>query len=226
MSISIIIPVYNEILNLNGTYKNLSKAIDLINLKDYEIIFINDCSTDDSLSKLQELSIKNKNIIIINNETNIGLSNSIQKGIKFSKKKYIWWMPSDNNLKSEEITKMIEKYYNYDFIFTKHVIERGIFRKFVSNSFTILVNIVFNLKMPYYNSLFLIKKEHFKKIEIKSESQFWMAELTIKLLSLNKKYEIRTLKLNERKSGKSSIFNFYQLYRTILDLFKIRFNLL
>ena len=83
MSISIIIPVYNEILNLNGTYKNLSKAIDLINLKDYEIIFINDCSTDDSLSKLQELSIKNKNIIIINNETNIGLSNSIQKGIKF-----------------------------------------------------------------------------------------------------------------------------------------------
>ena len=125
MSISIIIPVYNEILNLNGTYKNLSKAKNLINLKDYEIIFINDCSTDDSLSKLQELSIKNKNIIIINNETNIGLSNSIQKGIKFSKK-YIWWMPSDNNLKSEEITKMMEKYYNYDFIFTKHVIERGI----------------------------------------------------------------------------------------------------
>ena len=86
MSISIIIPVYNEILNLNGTFKNLSKAIDILKLKDYEIIFINDCSTDNSLTKLQEISKNNKNIIIINNKINIGLSESIQKGIKFSKK--------------------------------------------------------------------------------------------------------------------------------------------
>ena len=52
-----------------------------------------------------------------------------------------------------------------------------------------------------------------------------MAELTIKLLLMNKKYQIKTLKLNERQTGKSGIFNFYQLYKTILDLFKFKFNL-
>jgi glycosyltransferase involved in cell wall biosynthesis len=58
MSISIIIPVYNEILNLDGTYSNLSYAINLLKLKDYEIIFINDCSTDESLAKLKKIKKK------------------------------------------------------------------------------------------------------------------------------------------------------------------------
>ena len=64
----------------------------------------------------------------------------------------------------------------------------------------------------------------FEKIKIQSESQFWMAELTIKLLSISKKYEIRILKLNERKAGNSNIFSFIQLYKTIIDLIKFRFN--
>jgi len=224
MSISIIIPVYNEILNLNGTFKNLSKAIDILKLKDYEIIFINDCSTDNSLTKLQEISKNNKNIIILNNKINIGLSESIQKGIKFSKKKYIWWIPSDDNLIYSEIVKMLRDYSKFDFIYTKHLIERSLFRRFVSYGFTILVNLIFNLKFPYYNSLFLIKKKNLEKINIKSKSQFWMAELSIKLLSTSKNYETRTLKLNERKAGNSNIFSFIQLYKTIIDLIKFRFN--
>ena len=225
MSISIIIPVYNEIKTLDGTYDNLTKAIKILNINNYEIIFVNDFSNDGSLDKLYELKNKDEKINIFNNDVNLGLGKSIQKGISLSQKEYIWWMPSDDNLEYTEIVKMLDNFNNFDFIFTKHIIERGFFRKFVSSGFTILVNIIFNLKFQYYNSLFLIKKEHLQKIEIKSKSQFWMAELTIKLLLMNKKYQIKTLKLNERQTGKSGIFNFYQLYKTILDLFKFKFNL-
>ena len=224
MSISIIIPVYNELLNIDATYKNVAKAIDTLKLKEYEIIFVNDCSTDNSLIKLQEISKNNKNIIILNNDINIGLSESIQKGIKFSKKEYIWWIPSDDNLIHTEIAKMLRGYSKFDFIYTKHVMERSFFRRFVSDGFTIVVNFIFNLNFPYYNSLFLIKKKNLEKINIKSKSQFWMAELSIKLLSTSNNYETRTLELNERKAGNSNIFSFVQLYKTILDLIKFRFN--
>jgi dolichol-phosphate mannosyltransferase len=224
MSISIIIPVYNEILNLDGTYANLSYAINLLKLKDYEIIFINDCSTDESLAKLKKIKKKNINIRIINNKINIGLSESIQKGIKFSKKEFIWWLPSDDNLKYKEIIKMLKHYSDFDFIYTKHLMKRNYFRKFVSHSFTVIVNFIFNLNFSYYNSLFLVKKKHLKKISIKSKSQFWMAELSIKLLSISNNFETRTLKLNERKAGSSNIFNLTQLYKTVIDLIKFRLN--
>jgi len=224
MSISIIIPVYNEIENIDGTYNNLAKSIDILNINDYEIIFINDCSTDESLNKINDLKKKNVNIKILDNHINMGLSKSIQKGIKFSKKKYIWWIPSDDNLIYSEIVKMLRDYSKFDFIYTKHLMKRSLFRRFVSDGFTILVNFIFGLSFPYYNSLFLIKKKNLEKISIRSESQFWMAELSIKLLSTSKNYETRTLKLNERKAGNSNIFSFIQLYKTIIDLIKFRFN--
>ena len=53
-----------------------------------------------------------------------------------------------------------------------------------------------------------------------------MAELTIKLLRSSDNYEIRILKLVERKKGNSNIFNFNQFLLTFIDLLKFRFGLL
>lgn len=226
MSISILIPVYNEEENLRGTFKNLINAIKIIDLKDYEIIFINDCSTDGSDKVLKEIQENNENIIFINNKTNIGQGQAIKEGINLSKKEYIWWIPGDDNLESEEIVKMLRGYRNFDFILTKHIIERSFFRKIVSEGFTFLVNILFNKKIDYYNCVHLIKNDIAKQIKMKSVSSFWGAEITLKLISLSKKYKIETLKLNERKKGKSNIFNFRQLFLTLIDLVKYRLNIL
>ena len=226
MSISFIIPAYNEESNIENTYKNLTKAIKNVKLKDLEIIFINDGSTDNSLKIIKKISKKNSKVFVIDNKKNLGLSLSIFKAIKKSKKKFIWWLPSDDNLKHKEISKMISNYSKIDFILTKHQMNRTFLRVFVSNGFTTLVNILFFLKVPYYNSLFLVKKKLIKKIKIKSKSQFWMAELTIKLLRSSDNYEIRTLKLVERKKGNSNIFNFNQFLLTFIDLLKFRFGLL
>jgi glycosyltransferase involved in cell wall biosynthesis len=226
MSISIVIPVYNEEENINGTFKNLINAIKLIGVVDYEIIFINDCSTDSSAEIIKKIKDNNENIILINNRINIGQGQSVKEGINLSKKEYAWWVPGDDNLESEEIIKMLKDYYNFDFILTKHIIERSFFRKFVSEGFTILVNILFNKKVHYYNCVHLVKNDLLKKIKIKSISSFWGAEMTLKILSLSKKYKVETLKLNERQTGKSNIFNFRQVYLTLFDLIKYRLNLL
>ena len=58
MSISFIIPAYNEESNIENTYKNLTKAIKNVKLKDLEIIFINDGSTDNSLKIIKKISKK------------------------------------------------------------------------------------------------------------------------------------------------------------------------
>jgi len=225
MSISFIIPVYNEESNIENTYKNLIKAIKFVKLINYEIIFVNDGSNDNSLKIIKRIIKKNKKNLLINNYKNLGLSLSVFKAMKRAKKEFVWWLPSDDNLNYKEISKVINNYSNLDFILTKHIMNRPIFREFISNGFTTLVNIIFFLRVPYYNSLFFIKRKILKKIKVKSKSQFWMAELTIKLLRTTNNYEIRTLKLIERKKGTSNIFNFKQFLFTITDLLKFRFGL-
>ena len=226
MSISIIIPVYNEELNVENTFDNLLKAIKFVKLFNYEIIFINDGSTDNSLKIIKRIEKKSKKILLINNFKNLGLSLSIFKSISSAKKKFIWWLPSDNNLDYKEISKIISNYSNLDFILTKHIMKRPFYREVISRGYTALVNAIFFLNIPYFNCLFFIKREILKKIKVRSKSQFWMAELTIKLLRASRNYEIRTLKLIEIKIGTSKIFNFKKFLLTIKDLltFRIYFN--
>ncbi len=89
---SIIIPIYNTPIIF------LKKCIDSClnqDYKNYEIILINDCSTDiDTLEYISKLH--NKKIKIINNETNIGLGPSRNVGIKNSKNDYLIFVDSDD----------------------------------------------------------------------------------------------------------------------------------
>ena len=76
--ISIVIPVYNEEGNLKILVNEIINAIG--NLYDYEILFVDDKSTDDSKKILDHLE-KNKNINVVNNKKNMGQSYSIYQGI-------------------------------------------------------------------------------------------------------------------------------------------------
>ena len=55
MDISIIIPVYNEEKNVTLLHKELKQVLSTLT-KNYEILFVNDGSTDNSLNELKKLS--------------------------------------------------------------------------------------------------------------------------------------------------------------------------
>lgn len=94
MEISIIVPVYN-------VEKYLKECLDSIlrqTFRDYEIICINDCSTDNSLQVLKEYEKEHMEIKVINNPINKGLSYSRNIGLEIAKGKYIAFVDSDDYL--------------------------------------------------------------------------------------------------------------------------------
>ncbi|MDD4156759.1 MAG: glycosyltransferase family 2 protein [Candidatus Cloacimonetes bacterium] len=64
--------------------------------RDFEFIIINDCSTDNSLQIIKEYSKKDGRIILINNKINLGLTKSLNIGIKKAKGKYIARIDGDD----------------------------------------------------------------------------------------------------------------------------------
>lgn len=92
MRFSIIIPVYNVEKYLEECLNSvISQSYD-----DYEIICINDASTDNSYNILKKYIETNKNIIVLNNEINKGLSYSRNRGITEAKGEYIIFVDSDD----------------------------------------------------------------------------------------------------------------------------------
>ena len=82
-----------------NTEKYLAEAIESIlnqTLKDFELIIINDKSTDNSLRIIKEYMKRDKRIILINNKINSGPAASRNNGLKIAKGKYIAVMDSDD----------------------------------------------------------------------------------------------------------------------------------
>lgn len=115
MDISIVVPVYNveaylkECLNslLNQDFNG-----------EYEIVCVNDGSTDNSLNILQEYEQANNKIVLID-QKNKGLSGARNTGFKNAKGKYIMFLDSDDYLKNNkvllELYNQVEK-YDLDFV--------------------------------------------------------------------------------------------------------------
>lgn len=100
--ISVIIPVYNNekyfskciTSVLNQTYKNI------------EIIIINDCSTDNSEKIILDYKAKDKRIIYLSNEKNIGVGRSRNIGIEHAKGKYIYFLDSDDFIEETALANL------------------------------------------------------------------------------------------------------------------------
>ena len=111
MKISVIVPVFNR-------EKYIKKCIESIinqTYKNIEIIFINDGSTDESLSIIQKYQISDDRINIIN-QSNSGVSAARNNGIKNSTGDYIMFVDSDDYVDSGMINKCVESLKNADIL--------------------------------------------------------------------------------------------------------------
>ena len=113
ISLSILIPAFNEENNLDNFIRKLLKKLNNI---DYEILIINDSSTDNTESIINFLTKKYKNIKKINNKKNFGFAKSIQKNIYKVKKKYLVVLPGDGET-NLRIFDYFKKKKNNPFLF-------------------------------------------------------------------------------------------------------------
>ena len=104
--ISIIIPLFNEESSLNELYAEIKNNVSEY---DYEIIFIDDGSTDNSLNILMELSKIDQRLKIIKFHNNYGKAEALSEGFSVSKGDYIITMDADLQDNPKEIKPIIEK---------------------------------------------------------------------------------------------------------------------
>lgn len=108
MKYSIVIPVFNEQDSINPLFNSLREIMDSLS-QDYEIIFINDGSTDDTLSRLNELKDVNLKLRIINFAQNQGQGKAIEEGFRQARGELIITMDGDLQNDPSDIPKLISK---------------------------------------------------------------------------------------------------------------------
>jgi dolichol-phosphate mannosyltransferase len=108
-SISIVIPSYNESQNISEVYRRTNEVIKKLDIKKYEIIFVENGSKDNSLALLKKINSENKSVKVISLSRNFGYQSAIAVGLKYSENDYICVMDGDLQDPPEIILKFIDK---------------------------------------------------------------------------------------------------------------------
>lgn len=108
VDLSIVIPIYNEQENIKILHNELNKTVKTLNLT-YEIIFIDDGSSDKSFEKMKEEAKKNNAIKIIKFARNFGQTAALEAGFQNSKGTIV--IPMDGDLQNDpaDIPLLLQK---------------------------------------------------------------------------------------------------------------------
>lgn len=104
-TVSIVLPCYNGA-------DFLAQSIDSVvgqTYADWELILVNDCSTDNSLAIMQDYAARDTRIRIINNEHNLKLPGALNRGFHEAHGEYLTWTSHDNRM----APTMLEEFVNY-----------------------------------------------------------------------------------------------------------------
>lgn len=107
--ISVVIPLYNEEESILELGKKLESVLNKIARERYEVLFIDDGSTDNSIEKIRELHKKNSKFHCISFRRNYGKSAALQIGFRAARGKYIVTMDADLQDDPDEIPNLLAK---------------------------------------------------------------------------------------------------------------------
>jgi len=108
MDISFVIPAFNEARSLKGLYEAICVQMETIT-NDFEVVFVDDGSSDRSFEIMHELALKDSKVKIIKLRRNFGKSIALNEGFRLAQGDIIFTMDADLQDDPKEIHRFLEK---------------------------------------------------------------------------------------------------------------------
>lgn len=223
---TVIIPAFNEEENIKDAVNNTIKIFKKSkSTENYEVLIIDDGSVDKTGSIADGMSNQNKRIKVIHNNKNLGLGKSVCRGIAKASEEFLTVFPGDNDMSSESLVELINARRQADIVFSypKDTSVRSYLRRFLSYLFVRIMNILFGLKLKYYNGPFICRSKIIKKMKLISSGFNIYAEMKIRLIRAGYSYKEIPFQLSGRKHGKSKAFklkNILRIFYTTIVLWR------
>ena len=216
--ISIIIPLYNEFSRLKYLFKEINNFHKKRKNRRYEIIFVNDGSTDLTLDRIQDFKRKKRNkfLKIITYKNNYGKGYALQKGVAAAKYEWVLTFDADVSVKILCFMKY-KKYYTFNkkfayFADRSHFLSKTsttFLRSFVGNILNNIVFIFLKKKIPEFQCGYKIyHKSYIKKIFKQIVCKTYAHDFELLFLLKQNSIEIKNcpVKWKHRSEGKVNIF--------------------
>lgn len=231
MKLSIVIPAYNEARKIRATYSRLAR---FFGGKDYEVeyIFVEDGSTDGTLSILRDLKREDPAVRVIANERNSGKGYSIKKGMLAAEGGYILFIDADMSTPLQAFDDFKQYIGGYDIIMGSRWrnesnirIPQPWYRRFMGIVFYTIVKAFFLKGISDTNCGFkCYRNSAAKDIFSKQLMRGWAFDVELLYIAKKRGYRVKEVPVIWAHGRDSKVNLFVVPVLTLLELMRIKLN--
>ena len=181
-SITVFFPLYNEEDNLHAAVGSAAEILETLT-DDYEILLIDDASTDRTPAMADALAEADPRIRVIHHPRNLRLGGALKTGFRSASKDLVLYSDADYPFDMIELVKAVRIIRQSDVV-AAYRLDRtgeGPLRTVYSFGWNLLIKILFGLRVKDVNFSFkLVRRKVFEKVHLKGDSSFIDAELLIR----------------------------------------------
>lgn len=221
--LSIFFPCFNEEPNVERVALGALAVARRIS-DDYEIIIVNDGSSDRTGEIADRLSRQYPEIRVVHHERNKGYGAALQSGFKSARKELVFYTDGDGQFNIEEITKLLPLIEEYDIVSGYRINRRDpVIRKVNAFLWGTLVNLLFKFKISDVDSAFkLYRREIFDQITMESQGALIDTEVLAKARA--KGFTITEVGVTHypRQAGEQTGAKLTVIIKAFKELFKLK----
>lgn len=220
--ISVVMPAYNEEESVERVVNQAISELKKIS-KDFEVVVVNDGSTDKTGKIIDRIAKKNKWVRVVHHKKNKGFTGAILSCYKSARKHLVFLAPADGEFNFSELTNFIEGIRGYDVAVGYRVgSTRSIFRKINSKGFHFLVRIFFGIKFNEISAVILWRKPVLDQLSVSSSESAALIEpeLIYQAIKKGHKFTEVPFTFSARIAGKSKGAGIRMIIMTFIEMFK------
>jgi glycosyltransferase involved in cell wall biosynthesis len=226
LDLTVFISCYNEQEFIAATIQTVLDALNAIGTISYEIIVIDDCSKDASSAQVESYIKAHPDdcILLRANLVNRGLAQNYLDAAFIGKGKYYRLVCGDNAEPASTMVAVFREIGNADMIIPYYVSSEGksLYRRFVSNTYTAIVNVISGLRLHYYNGLAVHLRHNVMRWHPNTRGFGFQADIICLLVDQGFSFKEVPVKMIERRaSGSSNALTFKNMLsvaHTLVDL--------
>lgn len=231
-ALSVVIPAYNEAANIPVVVAECVAALDDSPVRErYEIIVVDDGSTDGSLETAQRLAAEHPHVRALGRTANGGMGAALRTGFAETRGTFISWCPSDGEVKIAEVLRLYSQIGDADLIVGRRgpyqndrQRRRPLHRTVLSVGYQGLARLLVGINPATLSGLYLVRGDFLRRLPLTCNTGNLVIELYRHALREGRSVRYAETFISPRLSGSSKVANLRSVVRVFGELVRLRLS--
>lgn len=223
--LSVVIPAFNEADNLEPVVRETLGALTRDPLTpSFELIVVNDGSTDGTAAMADRLASAHANVVAVHHPVNRGFGAALKTGFAATRGRYVSFISADGEVAPDQVTGLLRDIGDAGMILGRRERDVTAYREVVTFSMNVLMWLLLGF-VPKAAGIYVVRGDLVRRMTLRSDTG--LVNLEIQLYCREWGFPIAwgVTHVRPRLSGESKVLNARTMFRTFLEMAKLRLEL-